>query len=143
MLSQNDSRARAQVREYGCYLYSLVWWGWYLGGLELDAEFINESLYPTFVKRGWMAESCFVQNPVAMLNFMKCRVGHVVKEAADYKPTKRDIAVVGQWKADGGISHFVAMNHEGCVVYDPWYSQEGGSRAVREGQLQSYRIFRR
>jgi len=142
VIAQNYSRMRAAIQEYGCYFLSLTWFGWKYGQLELSAELINEELYETFVKRGWMRETCFILRPDEILNYLRVPVTGVVKRPASYVVRDSELAV-GQWKASGMVSHFVAMDNDRCVAYDPWQSREGGSRAVREGQLISYRIFQR
>lgn len=140
MLHQNSSLCRPQTRSYGCYGYSLLWWAWRLTGIDLTQEFINEDLYYKFVKSGYMTETWFIKQPVGILQYLRVPVTSVRKESAGYRP-KGDELVIGQWKADGDISHFVAMYPDGSVAYDPWFSPEGGSRAVREGKLISWRVF--
>jgi len=140
MIAQNSSHMRGQIQQYGCYMMSLVWWGWYRGHLEVDPVFINEDLYYKFVRSQWMRETCFIKNPVAILQFMQVPVKAVRKADADYVPADNEICI-GQFKTDGEISHFVVVDSEGHVMYDPWQSKEGGSRAVRNGQLISWRVF--
>lgn len=141
MLSQNEGRMRIETQHKACYGFSLAWWAHWLTNISLSAEMLDHDLYYLFQKKGWMTETWYILNPVAILNWFGVPVKTVSKEPADFRPRKTDI-VIGQWKADS-ISHFVAMYPDGCIAYDPWFSKEGGSKAVREGSLLSYRIFRR
>lgn len=133
---------RDNIQHYGCYYYSLVWWAHWLTNINVSADMLNNGLYVLFQKRGWMSDTCFINNPVAMLDWMGVPAKTITKEGPSFVPRKTDI-VIGQWKHSSDMSHFVAMNPNGCVAYDPWFSPEGGSKAVREGKLISYRIIRR
>ena len=108
--------------------------------MNLSAEMIDRDLYFLWQKKGWMTETWFIKNPVAILNWMGVKVKTVTKEPADFRPRKTDI-LVGQWKGDG-MSHFVPMFPDRQVAFDSWFSPEGGSKAVREGELISWRVFR-
>lgn len=142
MISQNEGRMRENIQKYACYYFSLAWWGHWLTNLSLSADMLSNGLYVLFQKRDWMSDTCFIKNPVAILDWMGVPVKSVTKEPATFRPRKTDI-VIGQWKHSPEMSHFVAMYPDGSIAYDPWFSPEGGSRAVREGELISYRIFRR
>lgn len=140
MFHQNDSRMRHLIQLYGCYYLSLIDMAYEVGNFPFSAESVNEKLYTDFQKQGWMSETCFVRDPVSMLNHLGVYMKHIVKRPASYRPKKYEM-VIGQWKAGDDISHFVRMNRKRCVVFDPWWSEEGGSRAVREGELVSWRVF--
>ena len=144
MIAQNDPRMRPEIQAKGCYLFSLIWWGWYKTGVPLSAELINDDLYWHFLREGWMRTddevSCYILNPVAILDYLGVAVSSVRKEGADYA-TKRDDLLVGQWRARGAISHFVPMWENLQVAFDSWHSSQGGSRAIRDGALISWRVF--
>lgn len=141
MFHQNDTRTRLLIEKYGCYYFSIADEAYHQTNFPVSIEFLNEEMYLHLQKMGYMTETCFVQDPVAIFREFGVPVRDVRKRPASYHPMPGEI-VIGQWKADGDISHFVRMNTKGWVVGDPWFSPEGGSRAVREGQLISYRIFR-
>lgn len=141
MLAQNDERFRKPINQYGCYYFALAWLAWRDNCFPLDVEMLDEELYLSFQKHGWMSDTCFVKDPVALLRFMRMPVYHVWKRPASYKP-RADEWSIGQFKADGELSHFVPVDEQGRVLYDSWWSKEGGSRAVREGKLISWRVFR-
>lgn len=142
MIAQNSSHMRQQINLYGCYYFALVWWAWFKAELEVDLEFLNEALYHKFIRSGWMTESCFILNPVKILGYLRVHVKSVSKEPAEYVPTDEDVVLIGQFKADGELSHFVPVDRSGRPLYDSWQSKEGGSKAVREGRLISWRVFR-
>jgi len=118
----------------------LLWHAWRATGIDLSQDFINEDLYYKFVHERWMTETWFILNPVAILDFLGVPVKRIVKRPASYKP-REDELLVGQFKAKRGISHFVPVDRRGRVLYDSWHNKEGGSRAVRDGQLMSWRVF--
>jgi len=142
MIAQNQGRNRFETQKWACYGFSLCWWGWHETNLNLSAEMIDRDLYHLWQKKGWMTETWFIKRPDLMLDWMGVKVKGVRKEGADYKLKKTDI-VIGQWKAGQEMSHFVPIYPNGQVAYDPWWSKEGGSKAVREGSLISYRILPR
>lgn len=137
MILQRDPRMRWQIREYGCYLMSLIWWANKLHNLPVTAGLINEDLYTLFQRRGWMDEECYVKDPVAILNHLGVDVGEVRKEAPSYTATKDEIEVLFFKHDERGWSHFTAGDGEGHVTYDPW----GVSTTATEGELVSKRIF--
>ena len=141
MIASNDGRMRFEIQKWSCYYFSLVWWGWFKNNITVSAEMLNDSLYYLFQKKGWMTDTCFINRPDEILRWMGVNVKGVSKESIIYQPKKTDV-VIGQWKFGDEMSHFVAMR-DGHVVYDPWWSKEGGSKSVREGKLISYRIFPR
>lgn len=142
MIKQNESRMRPSTQAYGCYGFSLIWWAKELTNIELSAEFIDDQLYSKFLKSGWITDTWFVMNPVAILQYLQVPVKWVRKRPASYRPVDDEICI-GQFKADGMISHFVPVDHSGRALYDSWWSKEGGSKAVRDGKLISWRVFRR
>jgi len=141
MISQNDGRMRLEIQKFGCYYMDLVWIANHYTNLSVSAEMINNGLYTLFRKREWMTDTCWIKNPVKMLDWMGVPVKSVIKTGPDYA-CKRGEIVVGFWKRSQDIGHFVVMDGS-CVAYDPWFSPEGGSLSVREGKLESLRVFRR
>lgn len=115
---------------------TLLWHGVVEASFPLDVEMINEELFTTFQKRGWMTETCFVNDPVQILRYMGVDATRVRKTDDSYLCTSDQIEVL-QFKAEGSISHFVAGDSYGGVTYDPW----GRSRSVLEGQCISKRVF--
>lgn len=130
---------RLEIKKYGCYYFALVWLGWWRTNLSVSADLLNEGLYLLLQKKGWMDENCFIKRPDKILQWMGVDVTGVRKEPSNYRPKPNELCI-GQWKHEHDMSHFVVMR-DGCVVYDPWFSKEGGSKSVREGRLISYRIF--
>jgi len=140
MISQNNGKFRIETQKYACYGFSLLWWAWYKNNLVLSHDMIDHKLYYLWQKKEWMTETWWIKNPVAIAQWLGLDVTQVTKESPTFRPRKTDI-IIGQWKADS-FSHFVPMSHERAVRYDPWFSPEGGSSAVRRGKLMSYRILR-
>ena len=141
VLSQNEGRNRPETQMYACYGFSIAWWAHWLTNVQLSADMLDNGLYMLFQKRKWMTETWFIKDPVAIFNWFGVNVKTVNKQPAEFQPRKRDI-IIAQWKAPGGISHFTPADYKGRSLYDSWFSPEGGSRAVREGQIISWRIFR-
>jgi len=146
MIHQNDGRFRPEIKMKGCYYMSLIWLAHHYTNISLSAEIINNGFYNLFLRRKWMRSddkySCFILKPSAILNWLGLEVDGVRKEIAPYTLESGEIAIQ-QWKKRPGISHFVVGGQNNCVAYDPWFSEKGGSIAVREGELISYRVFTR
>ena len=153
MIKQNDTRMRWAIQHYGCYYMSLLYLANHWTNVELSAELINGGLYMMICKRGWMVSEiplvdggpivhCWIADPVSILRWFGVVVGGVRKVGGDYVTRPGELEVLF-YKAPGGIGHFVVGDGKGNCAYDPWYSAEGGSRAVREGVLESKRVFAR
>lgn len=141
MISQNQRGMRHLISLHACYMFSLVWWAHRKTGLVVSPMLLNDELYVDFQKKGYMRETCYVLNPIGILSFLGVSDVHsVAKRPASYKPKAHEFCI-GQFKAGDEMSHFVPVDNKGNVLYDPWWSEEGGSRAVREGKLISWRVF--
>lgn len=141
MINQTDGRMRPLIQQYGCYFMSLLWFGVKYNNSSMSAESINDPIYSLFVRRGWMRETCFIEQPVPILRWLGLDVAMVFvggshRVPPDYQLSDNEFAVL-RYKARGSISHFVAANHLGQVAYDPY----GTSKSVREGMLMDMRVF--
>lgn len=142
MILQTDTRMHPQINEYGCYLLSILWFGVMHTKLQLSAEMISGQIYPRFVKRGFMTDTCFIERPVAIFDFLNMGVEMIYVDGSHRVPADRktmpDEIEILRYKVPGSISHFIAGNGLSQPAYDPY----GLSRSVREGRLMDKRVFR-
>ena len=103
----------------------------------LSADLINK-LYHEFNKYGWMDQECTILNPNAIFGHLKMDVRYTDRhEPPERKTMKSEVEILKFTSPHG--SHFVVGDGNGNVAYDPY----GISKAVRDGSIESKRIFRR
>ena len=142
MIRQDDGRMKVEIRQWGCYFMSILFWLNKLTNISLSADCITDGIYKLFVKRQWMRETCFILNPLAILDWggIECTV--VTENGShrlppNYQCRKNDIEILF-FKRPGHQGHFVAGDGKGNVAYDPM----GRSVSVKDGDLISKRVFR-
>lgn len=125
---QNHSKI-PQVKQYGCYLYSLI------KGAKRNPQ-RADSLYQDFVSNGYMNSNCLIQEPAEILH--KCNGHEYDYKRSDKFDPNADIAIA-KW-SNGQHEHFVLMKNEKDVKFDSL----GHSNTVATGQIpqtDGWRLF--
>lgn len=118
-----------ELGNYGCYLISIY------KGLHKDMpdSMIAKSIIEDFSRlkeKGYIGDDCEVLQPEKIS-------GHKVMKSVEW-PTEPFAFVIGKYhNKRTGFSHFVLMRGPNEVDYDPL----GNSVTVREGKVESYRVF--
>lgn len=85
--------------------------------------------YDYFVKKGYMTEDCYIQDPVKILKYL---TGNNYKvEKLEKLPTKYDFAIYHYYNSKTGLGHFTLKD---------WDSL-GNSNTRLNGKIDSYRVF--
>lgn len=138
MILQTNSKLNAKIHEYGCYFMDIVWHAVRKKGLEVTPEIIN-TLYDKAIAAGGMNENCLILNPDVVFKTLGLDVKYTGRHE---KPSRRcamnEIEILKFTNPTTGFSHFVAGDGYGHVAYDSL----GESVTVREGYLESKRIFK-
>jgi len=137
MILQRDTRLRQEIQEYGCYLMSIFYLVNKYTNFPFSAEIIND-LYHTFNKKNWIDSECTILNPNAIFGFLEMDVKYTNRHEPPERMTRKNEVEILRFESSYG-AHFVVGDGDGHVAYDPW----GISRAVRQGRIESKRIFRR
>lgn len=128
------SEAAKQIYDYGCYFMSLL----YVSEVPYsELTSLDELLkyYDTFIAKCWMDEDCYIKDPCAILEYLTGKKYTVKKELV--LDTGADI-VIGRWYNPAtNFHHFVVMDSNNNVVYDPL----GDSITVADGVVESYRLL--
>lgn len=147
MILQRDKRLLPEIRAQGCYFMSIC----YFINKYLNNEWDDEALnwfYKTMVHLKYIkADADFTSvgpDDATIIHAERIfRVkGLIVKyndrhDPPSYQCDDNEFEILKFVK--GATAHFVAGDGNGNVAYDPW----GDSNTVRNGYLQSKRIFRR
>lgn len=147
MIFQTDDEFEPDIQHFGCYFLSILWQlNRLLGVPQLDHKVV-EAIYQG--EKGVdannngvtdMETECFVSDPQGLCDFVaRGRVRFLGHKSADYSTKAGEFAVQCWYNPATKFHHFVAEGLGGHVAYDPI---EGGSRTVREGYIESKRIFR-
>lgn len=143
MILQINEKLKSEIKQWGCYFMSLLFLVNKLTNMSLPIGRIN-TLYRLFVSQGWMTETCFIQNPTAILGWAGIKAQMVFVDGThrvrpDYEclPNEYEILCFSREGA-APRTHFVVGDGSGHVAYDPY----GESLAVKEGELVSKRVFR-
>lgn len=137
MILQRDIRLRQEINEWGCYLMSIFFLVNKYTNRELSTELINE-LYHVFQKYNWMDEGCTIHDPNSIFAYLGLDVQYTDRHEPPGRKTQDNEIEILKFTSSHG-DHFVVGDGNGNVAYDPW----GISRAVRQGHIESKRIFRR
>ena len=146
MIFQTDDEFEPDIQKYGCYFLSLLWqFNRLLGAPALDHKVI-EVIYNTCEHTDAnnngvtdMAPEAFIADPQGVCDFLAPgRVHFVGKVSAAYVCHPGEFAIQAWYNPATKFTHFVAEGPDGRVAYDPI---EGGSRTVREGAIDSKRIY--
>jgi hypothetical protein len=146
MIFQTDDEFESDIQHFGCYFLSLMWQlNRLLGVPSLDHKTV-EVIYNTCRHLDAnnngvtdMAPEAFIADPQGVVDFVAPgKVRFVGLEGAGYQCKVSEFAVQQWFNPATGFKHFVAEGPDGRVLYDPI---EGGSRTVREGHIDSKRIY--
>ena len=138
MIYQTDTEFEPDIQHFGCYFLSLIFQLDRLFGLKIMDHKIIESIYNHEKADQDMAAEAFIQNPQDLCDFIAPGKVHFVgKSAADYACAPGEFAIQCWYNPTTEFHHFVA-EVDGAVGYD---SIQGGSKTVREGALDSKRIY--
>lgn len=137
MILQRDARLRQEIQEDGCYLMSIFFLVNKYTNFPFSVELIND-LYHTFNKKGWIDSECTILNPNAIFGFLEMDVNYTNRHEPPERQTQKNEVEILRFVSSYG-AHFVVGDGKGNVAYDPW----GVSRAVKNGRIESKRIFRR
>ena len=147
MILQKDPRLETVAyHEYGCYLFYIF----FLANKVSNYMFTPgemDKLYDVFVGHGWIDEDCYVLNASAIFNYlhvplrqkMDCtwRPEDPHKYPPDYEPGDGEFAVTLSRYWNAKKKEWVYHFHGGRQGYDGY----GLSRAAREGEVRSKRVF--
>ena len=139
MIFQTDSEFDPDIQHFGCYFLSLLWQlNRLLGVTDLDHKVI-EVIYNHEKEDKDMASEAFIQNPQGLVDFIAPGKVHFVgKQDKSYQCAPGEFAVQCWYNPATDFHHFVAEGSDGGVAYDPI---QGGSRTVREGAIDSKRVY--
>jgi hypothetical protein len=139
MIYQTDEAFEPDIQHFGCYFLSLLWQLNRLFGVpELDHKVI-EVIYGHEKADHDMAKEAYIENPQGLVDsIIPNKVHFVGKVLAPYTCQPGEFAIQCWYNPATDFHHFVAEASDGSVGYDPI---EGGSRTVREGHLESKRIY--
>lgn len=146
MIYQTDSEFEPDIQHFGCYFLSLLYQlNRLLGTPEFDHKII-EVIYNTCQHTDAnnngvtdMNPECFIADPQGVVDYIvPGKVKFLYKQTADYVCQSEEFEVQTWYNPATQFTHFVA-GLAGAVIYDPI---QGGSRTVREGHIDSKRIFK-
>ena len=137
MILQTDKRLNKSINKYGCYFFCILFLGVKYTKYPLSTGKILD-LYLLSVDSGYMDDECYIEDPDGIFFLLGLLTKYTGKhESRYYSCGRRDIEILKYERKDGS-PHFVVGNRYGKVAFDPM----GTSKAVRDGYLQSKRIFR-
>lgn len=122
-----EQKIAKAIGETGCYFLCL------LKACNKEDEAIK--WYKEFVKKGCMEEDCFILDPSKILKMLTGDTYNVFKTVAPDEAAS--ILVARFHNPKTGLYHFVLVDAEGNVIYDPY----GTSNTVSNGYIESYRLF--
>lgn len=132
---QTDEQFPEEIQKFGCCFMTILY--------HLDKELTHEKVLRLFEhckKNGVLGEECFVQDPQGLCNLYGTAIykGWARK---DYKCSPNEFEqLVYVWK-EKEFTHFVAGDGQGNVAYDPINYGGQGSNTVKNGYLESKRIY--
>ena len=138
MIYQTDGEFEPGIQHFGCYFLSLLWQLDRLFVLAIMDHKIIESIYNHEKSDQDMATEAYIQNPQGLVDFVAPgKVKFIGKAVSGYPVQPNEFAIQCWYNPATDFHHFVA-EVDGSVGYDPI---AGGSRTVREGVLDSKRIY--
>jgi hypothetical protein len=123
-----------RIGETGCYFLCIM----YLADKITDSHFDIIEAYKKYMSMNYLGEDCFVMNPGEILSDLTGRNMRFDK-AGILAVVPDDAHIIGRWSLQATMrtdGHFVVMRGNE-VAYDPI----GESNTVKNGKLESYRIF--
>jgi hypothetical protein len=143
MILQTDSRLKSDIREFGCYFMSILWFAVKYVQIELDTQLIND-IYQTCFSYNYIGDECWIKDPDRIFQIAcnsKRRWKFTQKHELPYTRCNIDQVEILHFhyvdEKGKEHDHFVAGDGFGNVAYDPW----GESETVRSGYLENKRIF--
>ena len=143
MIHQTDAKFPDDIRHYGCYMLALL----YQIEEKLKTPLMTynrvKEIFATEQAKGNIGAECFLTDPQRLVDdLVPGKLTFKGKVAADYKTSIWEFEIQCWYNPKTDFHHFVAGGDPAAcpkgVAYDPI---EGGSRTVREGYLESKRIF--
>lgn len=131
--------ASEKIAEYGCYFLSLCYAGFNeVAGRKRELIYSEIlSNYEEFVEDDIMDEDCFVKHPTEILRYYTGNEWKVKKSLVF--DINAYIAIALWFNPRTNFHHFVLMNKDGTVRWDPIFN----SKTVEEGYIESWRLFYR
>jgi hypothetical protein len=138
MIYQTDEEFPPDIQHYGCYFMSLCFQLDRLFNLGIMDHKILISLYQSEESDSDFSAECYIQNPQGLCNHLvPGKVNFLGIKPSDYQMQDKEFEIQHWYNKNTEFYHFVAGD-QGAVIYDPI---EGGSKTVREGYLESKRIY--
>jgi hypothetical protein len=136
-----------EIRDNGCYLFSIVWFAVMYEHISVSAQSICEELYPRAVKRGYVGNEAYplwMINSEGVFGLLGMDVEYRGHFPSDYQCKAGEFEILKYHHRMNDWDHFVAGNGQGIVTYDPWgaVAPYNYSITVSEGVLESKRIFK-
>ena len=130
-MKEPRQRVMSEVGEEGCYLLCIV---------DIAEEVLKERIdavvaYLDGIERGFVQENCLMTNAAGFLEMLTGVKWEKRYESATYVKKDGEFEVQ-KWQRKSGVG---TVDHFKRDSYDPY----GDSRTVREGYLESKRIFAR
>lgn len=128
----NDTALQSKLEKigkYGCYFLSL------LKAFNRTSDFLE--LYDKYISKGFMDSDCYIKNPVGIVTDLSGYNKWNVEKLTSFK--KGDIVIAYYFNKNTGLHHFVLFDNDNKLVWDSL----GRSNTVRNGVIESYRIFTR
>ena len=121
------------IYKAGCYMLCLCY-----ACFKEERDFDQVlSFYKTFIDYKWMDDDCYIKDPCNILKYFtgndwRVEKTHAYDEGADIK-------IARFFNKRTGLNHFVLMQDEKTVLWDPIED----SVTVKEGHIESWRLFYR
>lgn len=96
--------------------------------------------YDFFVSKGWMKEDCFIQDPLAIVECLSSGCKYTVEKTTELDGDA-DIRIAYYYNKSTDLHHFVLVDLNGKVIFDPLGTTESPSNTVKNGYVESYRLF--
>ncbi len=135
MYRQNDPEVNP-INKYGCYYMSMVYLDEKVSGNKYTGNEIVGRWFKNW-NEGDMDVETTILDPSGVLEDFSGLLEFVGKKPASYTPGPMEYEILRFVRPDGYV-HFVVGDGTGQVEWDPWEN----SRTVREGKIESKRIFR-
>lgn len=122
-----EQKIAKAIGDSGCYFLCLL--------KACNKEDNAIGYYKKYVAAGLMEEDCFIKKPVAILSDLTGQSYQVLKSIAPDEAAS--ILVARFHNPKTGLYHFVLVDSNGSVIWDPY----GTSNTVANGYIESYRLF--
>ena len=138
MIYQTDPEFPPDIQHFGCYFLSLCFHLDRIFSLGIMTHEKVIGIYNAEESDSDLGNESFIQNPQGLVDHISnSRVHYSGFALAGYDCKPGEFEIQCWYNPITDFHHFVAALN-GSVIYDPI---EGGSRTVREGHLESKRIY--